>query len=206
VSETYVEHLPWAGLSGVVRTVWVQRTGSTAHVQRHLPTGGVELHIPIGRTPRLVGPLTGPWLEVIPADTTLVGARFHPGMAPLSATAVHDLIDGQVGLEELWGARTHRLEDEVGAAASAEAALDVLQRHLLAAFRRAGGVDPLIREAFRRLMPWSPFTIGTLAEHLALSYCQLRRRCRQTVGLGPKTLQQTLRFPSGTRERTAWPV
>jgi AraC-like DNA-binding protein len=194
VSETYVEHLPWAALSGVVRTVWVQRTGSTAYVQRHLPTGGVELHVPIGGTPQLVGPLTGPRLEVIAAETTLVGARFHPGMAPLSATAVHDLIDEQVGLEEFWGARTHRLEDEVAAAASAGAALDVLQRQLLAAFRRAGGVDPLIREASRRLMPWSPFTIGAVAEHLALSESQLRRRCLHTVGLGPKTLQRTLRF------------
>jgi hypothetical protein len=47
-------------LAGVVRTVWIQRTGEAAYVQRHLPTGGVEIHFPVGGHPQLVGPLTGP--------------------------------------------------------------------------------------------------------------------------------------------------
>jgi hypothetical protein len=58
--ESYVEHPPLPGLAGVVRTVWIQRTGGVAYVQRHLPTGGVEIHFPIGGHPQLVGPLTGP--------------------------------------------------------------------------------------------------------------------------------------------------
>jgi hypothetical protein len=62
--ESYVEHAP---LAGMMRTVWIQRTGAAAYLQRHLPTGGVELHFPIGGRPQLLGPLTGPELEVIPA-------------------------------------------------------------------------------------------------------------------------------------------
>lgn len=46
--ESYVERQPLPGLAGVVRTVWIQRTGGVAYVQRHLPTGGVEMHFPIG--------------------------------------------------------------------------------------------------------------------------------------------------------------
>ena len=42
--ESYVERPPLPGLAGVVRTVWIQRSGVVAYVQRHLPTGGVELH------------------------------------------------------------------------------------------------------------------------------------------------------------------
>jgi hypothetical protein len=38
--ESYVERLPLAGLAGVMRTVWIQRTGDAAYAQRHLPTGG----------------------------------------------------------------------------------------------------------------------------------------------------------------------
>jgi hypothetical protein len=68
--ESYVERPPWPGLAGVVRTVWIQRTGEAPYVQRHLPTGGVEIHFPIGGHPQLVGPLTGPEVEVIPAHTT----------------------------------------------------------------------------------------------------------------------------------------
>jgi hypothetical protein len=37
--ESYVERPPVPELAGLVRTVWVQRTGDTAYVQRHLPTG-----------------------------------------------------------------------------------------------------------------------------------------------------------------------
>ena len=71
----------------MVRTVWVQRTGDAAYMQRHLPTGGVEIHFPIGGRPQLVGPLTGPEVEVIPAHTTIVGVRFHPGTAAAASRA-----------------------------------------------------------------------------------------------------------------------
>ena len=80
--ESYVEYPPLPGLAGVVRTVWIQRTGEAPYVQRHLPTGGVEIHFPIGGRSQLVGPLTGPEVEVIPAHTTIVGVRFQPGTVP----------------------------------------------------------------------------------------------------------------------------
>ncbi|WP_425458666.1 DUF6597 domain-containing transcriptional factor [Actinomadura decatromicini] len=82
VVESYVERPPLPKLAGVVRTVWIQHTGEAAYVQRHLPTGGVEIHFPIGGRPQLVGPLTGPEIEVLPAHTTIVGVRFQPGTAP----------------------------------------------------------------------------------------------------------------------------
>ena len=44
--ESYVERPPLPELAGVVRTVWIQRTGEAAYAQRHLPTGGVEIHFP----------------------------------------------------------------------------------------------------------------------------------------------------------------
>jgi AraC-like DNA-binding protein len=194
VAECYVERAPIAELVGTVRTVWIQRTGGTAYVQRHLPTGGVELHFPIGGQPQLVGPLTGPNVEVIPPHTTLVGVRFHPGTAPPFATVLDDLVDERVGLEELWGSTAERLGEEVAAAPGPEAALGLLQGHLLQTLRCAGHSDPLVREAVRRLMPWHPVEIGTLAEHLAISTTQLRRRCLHLVGVGPKALQRTLRF------------
>ena len=80
--ESYVERPPVPELSGLVRTVWIQRTGEAAYVQRHLPTGGVELHIPVGGAPMLAGPLSGPSVELIPPHTTLIGVRFRPGAAP----------------------------------------------------------------------------------------------------------------------------
>ncbi len=191
---TYVERPPVPELAAVVRTVWIQRTGSTPYVQRHLPTGGVEIHFPIGGRPQLVGPLTGPEIEVIPEHTTIVGARFHPGTAPPLPTVLDDLVDQRLGLAELWRSSTDRLVETMALAAKPEQALMVLQTHLVQKFRGAVPVDPLVGEAVQALMPWNPVNIDALATHLALSASQLRRRCLHAVGMSPKTLQRTLRF------------
>ena len=192
--ESYVERPPLPGLAAVVRTVWIQRTGAAAYVQRHLPTGGVEIHFPIGGDPQLVGPLTGPEIEVIPAHTTIVGVRFQPGTAPPLPTVLDDLVDQRLGLAELWGGLVDRLVEGMARAGTPERALMFLQAHLLREFRRAAHVDRLVGEAVRALMPWHPVNIDTLATHLALSASQLRRRCLHAVGVSPKVLQRTLRF------------
>ena len=192
--ESYVERLPLPGLAGVVRTVWIQHTGSVAYVQRHLPTGGVEMHFPIGGRPQLIGPLTGPAIEVIPAHTTIVGVRFQPGTAPHLPATLDDLVDQRLGLAELWGDSAEHLVEAMARAGTPERALVLLQAHLRQEFRRAIRVDPLVGEAVRALMPWHPVNIDTLATHLALSASQLRRRCLHAVGVGPKVLQRTLRF------------
>jgi AraC-like DNA-binding protein len=194
VTQSYVERAPRAELAGAVRTVWIQRSGESAYVQRHLPTGGVEISFPIGGRPQVVGPLTGPMVEVIPAHTTVVGLRFHPGTAPPFPTALHDLVDERLALGDLWGSAAARLGEGVAAAPGPAAALELLQTELLHTLRRARPVDPLVKEAVRHLMPWRPVMVGALAAHLAISPSQLRRRCLDTVGVGPKALQRTLRF------------
>jgi AraC-like DNA-binding protein len=201
--ESYVERPPIPGLAGVVRTVWIQRTGEAAYVQRHLPTGGVEIHFPVGDSPiegspvggraQLVGPLTGPAIEVIPARTTIVGVRFHPGTAPPLPTVLDELVDQRLGLAELWRSSADRLVEAMALAGTPERALVILQDHLLREFRSTVR-DPLVGAVVQGLMPWQPVNIDTLATHLALSASQLRRRCLQAVGMSPKVLQRTLRF------------
>ena len=191
--ESYVERAPLPELAGVVRTVWIQRTGAVPYLQRHLPTGGVEIHFPIGGQPQLVGPLTGPEIEVIPAHTTIIGVRFQPGTALPLPTVLDDLVDQRLSLAELCG-NTDRLVEGIARAGTPEQALTFLQAHLRREFRTAGRVDPLVGEAVQALMPWHPVNIDTLATHLALSPSQLRRRCLHAVGMSPKVLQRTLRF------------
>jgi AraC-like DNA-binding protein len=192
--ESYVERPPLPGLAAVVRTVWIQRTGGVAYVQRHLPTGGVEIHLPIGGHPRLLGPLTGPEIEVIPAHTTIVGVRFHPGTAPPLPAVLNDLVDQRLGLAQLWGSSVDRLVEAMARAGTPERALMLAQAHLVQEFRRAVRVDPLVREAAAALLPWHSVNIDAVATHLALSASQLRRRCLHAVGVSPKVLQRTLRF------------
>src|SRR2546430_875849 len=53
--------------------------------------------------------------------------------------------------------------------------------------------DAAVRGAVRRLAD-PRARVDTLAGDLGLSERQLRRRCHDTVGYGPKTLQRVLRF------------
>ncbi|AKU15458.1 helix-turn-helix domain-containing protein [Luteipulveratus mongoliensis] len=192
--ESYLERPPLPALAGVVRTVWIQRTGAMAYVQRHLPTGGVEIHFPIGGRPQLVGPLTRSEIEVIPAHTTIVGVRFNPGTAPPLPTVLDDLVDQRLSLADLWRSSADRLVESMATAGTPERALMLLQAHLVREFRTTVRMDPLVSEAVLALMPWHPVSIDALAGHLALSASQLRRRCLHAVGMSPKTLQRTLRF------------
>jgi AraC-like DNA-binding protein len=190
----YVERRPPAELARTVRTLWIQRTGAEPYVQRHLPTGGIEIQFPLSGAPRLLGPLTGPRLEVLPPHATVVGARFWPGAAPALPLAVSELVDQSVDLVDLWGASVDRTATAMASASSDDLALTVLQTHLLTERRRSVGADPLMGEAVGRLMPWHRVDVAALAGQLALSESSLRRRCLRSVGVGPKALQRILRF------------
>lgn len=192
--ERYLERPPLPELADVVRTVWIQRTGAEPYPQHHLPTGGVEIHVPIGGRPVLLGPLTGPLVELLPPHTTIIGVRFRPGAAPALPAALDELLDQRVDLAELWRVSADRLAEAVDRSATPERAVQVLQRLLLRERRRQDPADPLVQAAVLALMPWQRVEIDSLAERLALSPSQLRRRCQRVVGVPPKVLQRTLRL------------
>lgn len=193
-AQAYDERLPLPDLAARVRTVWVQRTGPRPVLQRNLPTGGVELQCPIGATPRLVGPLTRATVEILPPGLTIVGARFWPGAAsPLLGVPADELVDQLVPFDDVWD-QASDLSARLADAPGPNAALQLLQRDLLRRQARRPPPNSLVAEAVRRLMPWRPTGIGLLTEDLAISESQLRRRFLAEVGIGPKTLQRTLRF------------
>lgn len=193
-SASYLERLPIPALRGVARTAWIQDTGHAVYQQRHLPTGGVELHVPVGGDPVLLGALTRPQVELIPAHTTMLGVRFLAGSPLPLPVALDELVDARVLLRDLWGSRADALAEAVALATTSAAALGVLQERLADEFRHAERLDPLVREAAALLMPWRPVDVRSAADRLALSESQLRRRCLRVVGLSPKVLQRTLRF------------
>ena len=194
-AESYVERLPSPALAARVRTVWVQRTGQGPYVQRNLPTGGVELHCPLGGVPRVIGPLTRARAQVLPPSTTVVGARFWPGAAPLFlGLPADELLDLSVGLDDVWKSCAVRLGELLAAAPDPLSALAVLQRFLSSRQTRAHPPDKLVSAAVRRLMPGQLVEVGVLSTELGISGSQLRRRFLTTVGVAPKALQRTLRF------------
>jgi AraC-like DNA-binding protein len=186
-AQSYVERAPAAPLAGLVSSAWIQRSGDEAYRSRHIPNGSVELVCALGAEPRVVGPLTEPLVEVLEPGTTIVGVRLHPGAAPaVLGVPASEVVDLAV---DLWDAPA--LGEQL-ADASPEAALRRLERHVAA--RMSGEPDPLIAEAVKQLMPWHLDDVTSLTASLYISETQLRRRCRDAVGLAPKTLHRLLRF------------
>jgi len=193
----YRERRPVAGLAPVVSALWVQRApaGPTPLLHRSVPNGSVELVCELGALPRVAGPGTRSRIAALPAGAVVVGARLRPeaGSALLPVPAA-ELLDAVLPADALWGSAAAALGEGLSAAASPEAALVLLERHLLERLRAGDGPDPLVAEAVRRLGPWRREEVGALARSLHLSERQLRRRCHAAVGLAPKALQRTLRF------------
>jgi AraC-like DNA-binding protein len=194
--QSYIERPPVPALAGLVSSVWIQQVPSDAgpYAQRNIPNGSVEVLCRVGSVPRVVGPLTGPLVEVLAPGTTVVGVRFRPGAAAgVLGLPASELVDLAVGADELWGRSAVALGERVAAAAPEEA-LARVQRHVVARLGDAPGPDPLVWEAVRQLMPWRTDDVGSLTSSLSISGRQLRRRCRAAVGLAPKALHRMLRF------------
>jgi AraC-like DNA-binding protein len=194
-AQRYIERAPTVGLVDVVSAVWVQQVGPDAPAVRHrnLPHGGAEVVCAVGANPHVVGPLTGPRVEVLAPGTTVVGMRLRPGAArALLGVPPSELVDLAVPADALWGLAASTLGDQVATAGSPAAAIAALQGGFLA--RRDADPDPLVAEVVRRLMPGRASPVAMLPGFLAVSERHLRRRCHAAVGLGPKTLHRTLRF------------
>jgi AraC-like DNA-binding protein len=193
----YVERPPVPALAGLVSSVWVQQVAADAdpYTHRNLPHGGIELVCRVGSVPQLVGPSTGPLVEVLAPGTTVVGVRFRPGAAAaVLDLPASELLDLVVDTEELWGRGAVALGERVDRAAAPAQALAELQRHLVGRLGAGPGPDPLVLEAVRQLMPWRTAEVGWLASRLSISQRQLRRRCQAAIGLTPKALHRVLRF------------
>ena len=194
---TYIERGPAPALAAHLSCVWVQRVpwDSALHPDRTVPNGGVELCCRIGSTPRVRGPQTGPTFEMLDAGDVLVGVRFRPGAAPPAlGVAASELVDLELGADELWGRAGLELGERLADAASPELAAAALEAAVLERLRDAVAPDPLVAEAVRRLHPWGVREVAALPSSLHVSERQLRRRCREAVGLAPKVVHRQLRF------------
>lgn len=194
--QTYVERPPVAALADVVSSVWVQHVPADAPAYRHrtIPNGSAELACRVGAAPELVGPRTAAGVDLLAPGSTVVGMRLRPGSAAaLLRAPAPELVDRTVEAGMPW-ARAG-LDERIAAAPSPAAAAAVLEAAFAAAVMRDGPrMDPLVREAVRRLMPARATDVRAVQRALHLSERQLRRRCETAIGLAPKALQRMLRF------------
>jgi AraC-like DNA-binding protein len=190
---TYRERPAMRALVGLVSSTWVQRVlpGAAPYVHRSVPSGGVELVCRVGSAPTIVGPLTGPRVETLEAGTTVVGLRLRPGAAAaVIGVPASEFVDLTVDAAAVWGSAAVRAGERVAEATDPDDAVAALQE--LA--HGADGMDPLVVETVRRLMPGRTPDVRSLWSSLRVSERSFRRLCRSTIGVGPKALHRMLRF------------
>jgi AraC-like DNA-binding protein len=196
-AQTYRERPPGPALARHVSCVWVQRVSPAAapYTHRTIPNGAVEVLCELGSVPLLIGPRTAATEEVLAPGATVVGVRFRPGAAPAAiGIPASEIVDLDVGSDELWGDDGVALGEQLSQTASPDAAAAVLERAILRRLAGDPGLDPLVMQAVRRLLPDRSPEVGSLSSSLHISERQLRRRCLAAIGLAPKVVQRMLRF------------
>jgi AraC-like DNA-binding protein len=195
--QSYRERQPAPPLADHVAAVWIQTVAGDAapYTHRTVPHGSIELSVEIGSAALVVGPQTGPVVETLAPGSTVVGVRFHPGVAPsVLGVPASELVDRSVGWDELRGRSAIELGETIAAAASPDEAARSLERAVWDLLADVGASDAVVRAAVRQLQPWGTADIGSLSSSLYISERQLRRRSLAAIGLAPKVVQRMLRF------------
>ena len=195
--QSYQERRPAGALAGLVSSAWIQRVspGAAPYMHRNVPNGSVEFLCRIGSVPQIIGPLTGPMLEMLAPGSTVAGVRFYPGAAAeVLGMPPSEVVDLALDADEVWGRSAVVLGERVAGSASPEQAVGLLQEFIAGRLAVSAGPDLLVAEAVRRLMPWRTGDVGSLRSSLDISERQFRRRCESSVGVAPKALHRMLRF------------
>jgi len=186
----YTEWLAPAGLRHAIACLWAQITPDGGGRQGLvLPDGCADLIWEPGRGAYVAGPDTGPAPTVLPAGTIIIGVRFRPAAGgPALGVPLSELRDQRVDLADLRRGESRRLQGTLDPDTALVRALDVV-----AALVADGEPDAAVRRA-AELLADPGARAGEVAAEIGLSERQLRRRCQDAVGYGPKTLQRVLRF------------
>jgi len=186
----YTEWPAPAGLRHAIACLWAQVTpDGSARRGLVLPDACTDLIWEPGRGAYVAGPDTGPAPTEMAAGTIIVGVRFRPAVGgPALGVPLSELRDQRVDLAELRRREARRLPGTLDPDTALVRALDV------AAGLVADGTPDEALTWAAELLEDPRARTEAVAGQIGLSERQLRRRCHDAVGYGPKTLQRVLRF------------
>ncbi|HZR48259.1 MAG TPA: DUF6597 domain-containing transcriptional factor [Streptosporangiaceae bacterium] len=154
-----------------------------------LPDACCDLIWEQGKGAFVAGPDTGPAPAGATAGTVTFGVRFRPAAGgPALGLPLSELRDQRVDLAELRPADARRLAGTLDPKTAMTRLADLAGRLV-----SDGPPDAAMVYAARLLYDPRVRSEAVAAE-LELSARQFRRRCHESAGYGPKTLQRILRF------------
>ncbi len=194
----YREWAPPDGLADAVACVWarvVSADETDPAPTLVLPDACSDLVWQQGRGVSVAGPDTAPWVTHLGPGSVLIGVRFAPGAGgPALHQPLDALQDQRVPLDDVMAGAARGVDGDLPPAVALERLVGAARSMVL-----AGPPDRTVQGA-SRLLADPRTSVADACDKVGLSERQLRRRCRQSVGYGPKTLQRILRF----RRFVAW--
>ena len=111
----YFESAPARSFQPYVVCNWTHIfEGDCAHDFKVLPDGCVDIILMGDRPPLVVGPNLKAFVASFDGPTKIVGIRLKPGIAAAVLNEnVKNIVDREVPLEDLWGSRAPKLQDDV---------------------------------------------------------------------------------------------
>jgi AraC-like DNA-binding protein len=190
----YREVKPSPDLAPFVECFWISEIESDG-CQRILPDGCVDLlFFSHGRhivDAQIVGAMTRFQDVPLCSRETILGVRFHPGMAGTCLPCdIPSLNDRSVPLDAVLGRAAARLVKDLGRCSSIESRVEKLGARLVRR-RKITEVQHAIGELVRQ---HGHISLPEFADAAGIGDRQLRRACHRYSGLAPKQLARILRF------------
>jgi AraC-like DNA-binding protein len=192
----YREWTPALVLSQHVHRFWINDLQQPRSKELHvIPDGCMDI-VWDGQELRIAGPDTKP--INISARRIMVGARFHPGVAPnWFRVPAAELVNLRVPLQEVW----HKfscdlLKEQLSQTENPVAAARVLDQALTLRLSGIAHPDSAMRSIVQTITQSFGDQRPIVQKLLNLGWNErtLRRRCLHAFGYGPKTLDRILRF------------
>lgn len=200
---TYREYPPSADLADYVACYWTARYEPTREAadipltDRVLPDACLDLLFDLTQGDAiLVGTMTRP-LDVSQVGAMdLLGVRFRPGgIGAVVSLPAHEVTNGALSLDGVWGARGNALAHRVTEASSTSKRVALVEAALRRRIAGASGGDPVVHAAARLVeRTGGAVRVDTLVRGTGLGPRQLERRFLTAVGVSPKTACRVVRF------------
>jgi AraC-like DNA-binding protein len=198
VVSDYREYPPPLPLARHILCLWtstIMRSGDESTHPVVVPDGCIDIILINDEAPMVFGPWTEPFVAHHACGTVIVGARFHPGLAPgLLGLPASTVLNQSVPLNAIWSSAESapfvRITDQRGLPARRSA----METALLDRLANVGAVDEAMNAAIQWLAGHPHGRIEELSQWIGLGRRQLQRRFATAVGYGPKLFQAVLRF------------